>query len=97
MAKLILSLCMATVSVTAFASDEAFVIESPRQSADSVLLNWEPESEIRTLRNITDKNKDSWRVFYRKVGEDKWRSVNAIVQERFHNVIFLEPKTEYEF
>ena len=40
---------------------------------------------------------ESWRVLYRKKGEADWQSVDAVVLERFHNVIFLEPATEYEF
>jgi len=40
---------------------------------------------------------ESWRVLYRKKGETDWQPVDAVVLERFHNVIFLEPATEYEF
>ena len=40
---------------------------------------------------------ESWRVFYRRKGETDWQPVDAVVLERFHNVIFLEPATEYEF
>jgi len=39
----------------------------------------------------------SWRVFFRKRGKAKWQGVGAVVLERFHNVIFLEPETRYEF
>ncbi|NLF72027.1 MAG: fibronectin type III domain-containing protein [Candidatus Anammoximicrobium sp.] len=40
---------------------------------------------------------ESWRVLYRKKGEADWQPVDAVVLERFHHVIFLEPATEYEF
>ncbi|NQT15667.1 MAG: hypothetical protein HQ582_23120 [Planctomycetes bacterium] len=39
----------------------------------------------------------SWRVFYRCKGDEPWQAVDAVVLERFHNVIFLEPETDYEF
>ena len=39
----------------------------------------------------------SWRVFFRKQGQQSWQAVDAVVFERFHNVIFLEPQTNYEF
>ena len=42
-------------------------------------------------------DRGSWRVLFRKKGEAKWQKVNAVVLERFHNVIFLEPGTAYEF
>lgn len=40
---------------------------------------------------------ESWRVLCRKKGEADWQPSDAVVLERFHNVIFLEPATEYEF
>jgi len=40
---------------------------------------------------------ESWRVLCRKKGEADWQPIDAVVLERFHNVIFLEPATEYEF
>lgn len=40
---------------------------------------------------------ESWRVYYRIKSEAEWQPVEAVVLERFHNVIFLEPATEYEF
>jgi len=36
-------------------------------------------------------------VLCRKKGEADWQPIDAFVLERFHNVIFLEPATEYEF
>jgi hypothetical protein len=38
-----------------------------------------------------------WRVFYRKAGEADWQRSGGVIMERFHNVIFLEPDTAYEF
>ncbi len=40
---------------------------------------------------------ESWRVLYREKGKADWQPVDAVVLERFHNVIFLEPDTQYEF
>ena len=38
----------------------------------------------------------SCRVFFREAGASKWTQSDAVVFERFHNVIFLKPATEYE-
>jgi hypothetical protein len=38
-----------------------------------------------------------WKVFWRKQGETSWTPVEAVVRERFHNVILLDPDTAYEF
>ena len=39
----------------------------------------------------------SCRVFSREKGQDAWQRTDAVVRERFHNVIFLKPETDYEF
>lgn len=39
----------------------------------------------------------SWRASFRKTGETDWQEISAVVLERFHNVVFLEPSTDYEF
>ena len=72
-----------------------FRIESPSQTATSVLLAWETDQKVRTLAN-SPAGGPSWRVFFRKPGQE-WQAVDAVVRERFHNVIFLEPQTGYEF
>lgn len=39
----------------------------------------------------------SCRVLFRAGGQDAWQRTDAVVRERFHNVIFLKPETRYEF
>ncbi|MEN6497278.1 MAG: hypothetical protein ABFD16_23525, partial [Thermoguttaceae bacterium] len=38
-----------------------------------------------------------WKVSCRKQGETTWTPIEAVVRERFHNVILLDPDTAYEF
>ena len=38
----------------------------------------------------------SCRAFFREAGTSKWTCTDAVVLERFHNVIFLKPATKYE-
>jgi len=39
----------------------------------------------------------SCRVLFRPAGETQWTQADAVVLERFHNVISLKPATQYEF
>ena len=54
-------------------------------------------SEANLLGDGSFDGQSSFRVFYRRAGETAWHAVEAVVLERFHNVIFLEPQTSYEF
>jgi hypothetical protein len=86
-----------------------FTIESPSQTARSVFLAWETDQKVRTLKvsrrwhpstptGATHQGGEScFRVFFRKAGQTAWQAVEAVVLERFHNVIFLEPETTYQF
>ena len=56
-----------------------------------------PDSSTNLVAAGGFEGTSSWRVLFRKKGEDPWQPVDAVVLERFHNVIFLEPQTEYEF
>ncbi len=65
---------------------------------------WFDDVELRTVWGATNLLPDggfdgvpSWRVFFRKQGEEKWQAVEAVVLERFHNVLFLQPQTTYQF
>lgn len=58
-------------------------------------------SRLPSTDNLVDKGdfegSHHWKVFCRKQGEATWNAVEAVVCERFHNVILLEPDTAYEF
>ena len=54
-------------------------------------------SEANLLGDGSFDGQSSFRVFYRRAGETAWHAVEAVVLERFHNVIFLEPQTTYQF
>ena len=56
-----------------------------------------PDSSTNLVADGPFEGTSSWRVFFREKGEDAWQPVDAVVLERFHNVIFLEPETPYEF
>ena len=54
-------------------------------------------SDANLLADGSFDGQPSFRIFYRKGGQTAWHAVEAVVLERFHNVIFLEPETTYEF
>lgn len=54
-------------------------------------------SEANLLADGSFEGESSFRVFYRKARHTAWQAVEAVVLERFHNVIFLEPGTTYQF
>ena len=54
-------------------------------------------SQANLVADGTFDGRSSFRVFWRKAGQAAWQPVEAVVLERFHNVIFLEPETSYEF
>ena len=63
---------------------------------DDVRLN-RAESPKNLIPDSAFEGRPTWRVFFRRKGNRDWRQVEAVVWERFHNVIFLTPKTTYEF
>jgi hypothetical protein len=61
-------------------------------------VRWSPAgSDTNLLADGSFDGTSSFRVFYRQAGETAWQAVDAVVLERFHNVIFLEPETTYQF